>query len=229
MEIHFSDHHALCAFPASLGQLNQALAEIGLADGQAVIVLVGGYIPEGHEEVTQRAIEVIAAFAEENPAAIICGGTTVGIMGSIGQIRAALGYKFPLLGITLENRATWPNGPRGKKFLWWGKERWPLSPGYSHFLLVPGDQFGEDSPWLVEAATCLSQGVRSVTVLANGGGVARKDVSLSLDNHRPVVILAGTGRLADELVGQPGKTPLATIVQAGDGKALRDELQRQVG
>jgi len=73
--------------------------------------------------VTQKATEVMATFAEENGALIICGGSVVGIIGSIGQMRAAHRYGFPLLGITLENLVTWPNGPRSKGFLSWRQER----------------------------------------------------------------------------------------------------------
>lgn len=224
-DIHFAEHHALCAFPASIGQLNQALAELDLAEGRPVIVLVGGYIPEENAKTTQEAIESIAAFAETNNILIICGGTVVGIMGSIGSTRLAHGYQFPLLGITLENLVSWPQGPRSRRLLWWGRERWPLSTGYSHFILVPGEKFGEDSPWIADAATYLSRGSRSVTILANGGGVTRKDIGLSLECNRPVIALAGTGRLADEITEQPDRPSLVTSVQAENVNTLRRALQ----
>jgi hypothetical protein len=148
-------------------------------------------------------------------------------MGSIGQIRAAHRYGFPLLGITLEKLVTWPNGPRSKRFLWWREERWPLALGYSHFLLAPGEKFGEDSPWLAEAASCLSRGHKSVTVLANGGGVARKDVALSMEMGRPVIVLAGTGRLADAMANEANKSALVTTVQAINAPVLREALHSQ--
>ena len=66
-------------------------------------------------------------------------------------------------------------------------------------MLVPGDAFGDESPWIVEIATQLSQEHQSITVLANGGAVSRKDIELSLAHERPVIALQGTGRFADEL------------------------------
>ena len=205
--------------------MSEALAELNLQCGRPVIVLVGGYIPGENAKATQQAIESISAYAEKNDLLIICGGTVVGVMGSIGSTRLARGYQFPLLGITLKNLASWPKGPRSSRFLWWGRERWPLSTGYSHFMLVPGNRFGEDSPWLADAATSLSQDSRSVTVLANGGSVARKDIGLSLECNRPVIALAGTGRLADEMAVQPDRSALITPVQAEDENMLWKTLQ----
>jgi hypothetical protein len=224
-EILFSDHRSLGVFPENRNQLSEALNELGLLGSYKVIVLIGGYIPDVNATVTQTAIEIIAAFAEENNITIICGGTTVGIMGSIGQTRLSYGYQFPLLGITLKNLVSWPDGLQSNRFLWWGRERWPLSSGYSHFMLVPGEQFGEDSPWIAEAASCLSQRDRSVTILANGGGVARKDIDFSLANNRPVIVLAGTGRLADELAAQPGEPSRRIAVQANDRNEIVDAIQ----
>lgn len=227
--IQFPDHRALCVFPDSRESLPQAISELNLKDSYPVIVLIGGYIQRPHEETTQKAVEAIAAFAEENGALVVCGGTEVGIMGSIGQTRAAHRYGFPLLGITLEPLVTWPKGPQSKRFLWWRKERWPLASGYSHFILAPGEKFGEDSPWLADAAGCLSRADRSVTILANGGGVARKDVALSIEMGRGVLVLAGTGRLADSIASEPNKPDLVTIVQARNEVELRAVLQIHLG
>lgn len=225
MDLQFPDPRPLCVFPDRREQLPQALSELGLRGNCPVIVLIGGFIQGQHAQVTHRAIEVLAAFAEENGALIICGGSDLGVMDSIGQTRAAHRYTFPLLGVNLEDPVTWPNGPRAKQFLWWGTERWPLATGYSHFILAPGSQYGEDSPWIAEAATCLSRGNSSVTILANGGSVARKDVSLSLENGRPVIALAGTGRLADEIANQPNHSSLVVIVSAHDEHALKHAIR----
>jgi hypothetical protein len=224
-EIRFSDHKSLCVFPENRNQLSDALNELGLTGRYPVIVLIGGYIPDVNATVTQTAIETIVAFAAENNIAIVCGGTTVGIMGSIGQTRLSHGYQFSLLGITLKKLASWPGGQRSNRFLWWGRERWPLSTGYSHFILVPGEQFGEDSPWIVDAASCLSVGNRSVTILANGGGVARKDIDLSLAKDRPVIVLAGTGRLADELAVQSRDHSKMLAVRADDRNEIVSAIQ----
>lgn len=149
----------------------------------------------------------------------------MGVMAEIGQIKARNGYKFPLVGITPKELVTWPGGPRSTKFLWWGKQLWQLEPHYSHFILVPGSEFGDESPWIVDTATLLSKDQRSVTILINGGEVSRKDIQLSLENGRPVIALSRTGRLADELARQPERNKLITVLPVNAEKSIAEAVQ----
>jgi hypothetical protein len=212
--IRFPGQQVLCVFPDQPANLEQAIATLGLKDGYPVIVLIGGNIIERQEVITQRAIQTLSQIAEDTKALVICGGTDMGVMAEIGETRLRNGQQFPLIGITLESLVTWPDGPRSTKFLWWGKERWMLAPHYSNFILVPGSKFGEESPWIVDAATLLSKGHRSVTILINGGEVSRKDIELSVEKGRPVIALGGTGRLANELASEPDKDSLITAIPA---------------
>lgn len=227
-KINFSDQQTLCVFPSERSDLPQAISELGLKGSYPVIVLIGGAVEKMQVDSTRRAIESISQTAEDINAVFICGGTDMGIMADIGQIRAQKGYRFPLVGITPENLVTWPGGPHSTKFLWWGEERWPLESHYSHFILVPGSEFGDESPWIVEAATLLSKGHGSVTILMNGGAVSRKDIDLSLEKGRPVIALSRTGRLADELARQPMRNELISVIPVHAlqriGEAIRAAL-----
>jgi hypothetical protein len=144
----------------------------------------------------------------------------------MGQMRRESGYTFPLVGIAPEALVTWADGPQSTKFLWWGTKRWQLEPHYSHFILVPGSEFGDESPWIVETATLLSKRHQSVTILINGGEVSRKDIDLSLENGRPVIALSRTGRLADELAGDPDRSKLITVVPANLEQRITESIQR---
>jgi hypothetical protein len=135
-------------------------------------------------------------------------------MSEIGHTRRRNHHKFPLVGIAPAELVTWPRGPESTKFLWWGKQRWQLESHYSHFILVPGNHFGDESPWIIDTATLLSRNQRSVTILINGGEVSRKDIELSLESGRPVIALSRTGRLADELARQPERNKLITVIPA---------------
>jgi SLOG in TRPM, prokaryote len=210
--INFPDQQTLCVFPAERSKLSQAISELGLNDHYPVIVLIGGEIDEQEAAVTQRAMQAMSRVAEDISAVVICGGTDMGVMAEIGRIRSRNGYKFPLVGVTPEALVTWPSGPRSTKFLWWGKQLWQLESHYSHFILVPGSQFGDESPWIVDTASLLSKEHRSVTILINGGEVSRKDIELSLEHGRPVIALSRTGRLADELARQPERNKLITVI-----------------
>ena len=149
----------------------------------------------------------------------------MGVMAEIGKIRSRNHYKFPLVGIAPEELVAWPGGLRNTKFLWWGIERWQLESHHTHFILVPGGQFGDESPWIVDTATILSGGRRAVTILINGGEVSRKDIELSLEYGRPVIALSGTGRLADELSRQPNRNKLIAVVSANDEQRIIEVVQ----
>jgi hypothetical protein len=224
-KIYFPDQQALCIFPDERSNLAQAISELGLKGHYPVIVLIGGEIDEQQAEVTWRAIQTISKTAEDMNAVVICGGTDMGVMAEIGQIRSRNGYKFPLVGVTPEELVTWPGGPHSTKFLWWGKQRWQLESHYSHFILVPGNQFGDESPWIVDTATILSKDHQSVTILINGGEVSRKDIELSLENGRPVIALSRTGRLADELASQPERDKLITVVPVNAEQRIAEVVQ----
>lgn len=223
-KINFMDEQALAAFPVDHADLLQVFPEFKLEHGHPVIVLIGGNVAEEYKGITLQAIQTIAKVAEDLQAIVITGGTDMGIMAQIGEVRWRSQYKFPLFGIAPENQVTWPDGPSNTKFLWWGRERWPLAKHYSYFILTPGHEFGDESPWIVDAATLLSQEHRSVTVLINGGEVSRKDVELSLDKGRPVIVLSHTGRLADELANQPLRDRLISIVPANAVEQITDIL-----
>jgi hypothetical protein len=225
IKISFPEQQALCVFPGERSDLAQAISELQLEDNYPVIVLIGGGIDEQQADVTRRAIQTISRLAEDMNAVVICGGTDMGVMAEIGQMRWRNHYKFPLIGVTPEELVTWPGGPDSTNVLWWGTKRWELEPHYSHFILVPGSEFGDESPWIVDTATLLSKGRRSVTILINGGEVSRKDIELSLENGRPVIVLSRTGRLADELSRQPVRHKLITVAPANAEKRIIELIQ----
>jgi hypothetical protein len=111
----------------------------------------------------------------------------------MGQARAEAGGTFPLIGVAAEGTVTFPNATNSRS------EAWPLEPHHTHFVLVPGSNWGDESPWIARVASILANGLPSVTVLVNGGKIAFEDVSQSIKAGRPVVVIAGSGRTADTL------------------------------
>lgn len=221
----FKNQKTICVFPDDRTHLAKAMSELRLQGSYPVIVLIGGEIDAQHAEATQLALETIAKTAESLHLVIVSGGTNMGVMAAIGQIREQNHYKFPLIGIAPEDLVTWPGGPRGTKFLWWGKQRWQLESHYSHFLLVPGSHFGDESPWIVDAATLLSKGRKSATILLNGGEVSRQDIQLSLSIGRPTIALSRTGRLADEIARDPNRDKAITVIPANAEKQIVEALR----
>ena len=224
-KINFPGREVLCVFPGERSELVQAISELPLNASYPVIVLIGGAIDAQQADATRRAIQTISGVAEEMQAAVICGGTDMGVMAEMGRIRWKSGYTFPLIGVAPEALVTWTDGPHSTRFLWWGKKRWQLEPHYSHFILVPGSEFGAESPWIVDTASILSKNQPSVTILINGGEVSRKDIELSLENGRPVIAVSRTGRLADELARQPTRSKLVRVVPATAEQRIVEVLQ----
>lgn len=182
--------------------LSQSLEVLNLPSSSPIIVLVGGadHIEETYMSRIYKANQVIAGIAEELKAIILDGGTNSGVMASIGQARVDGGYKFPLVGVAAESLVSWP----GKKSSANQNDHGgaPLEPNHTHFIFVPGVSWGDESPWISKIATLIAGNNPSLTVLLNGGDISRKDVELSLEVNRSVVVFEGTGRLADELASE---------------------------
>jgi len=119
-----------------------------------------------------------------------------------------------------------------------------LEPNHTHFLLTPGDTWGDESPWLAQASVLLSGDTEpGVTILLNGGDVAWRDTVESLCRGRRVLVVSGTGRAADELarevvpgdaMGEGGKGGLAWAFKEGglievvDGSESVEGLRERV-
>ena len=216
---------ALCALPNDIDELEQAVIQMGLVD-RPVIVLIGGHILPEHTHVTLQAIEVLTKVAEVLDAALICGGTDLGVMAAVGKARGRNGYQFPLIGIAPEGIVTWPEGPRNGSLVLSGNEREQLEPHHSHFILVPGNQFGDETKWIVRAATMIAAGGnKSVTLLVNGGKVSQHDVEEGLRADRPLIVLAGTGRLADEIANHHVRNSMIKVIPAQNRRLLAETLR----
>lgn len=177
-------------------ELSEALLTIGLHRTRPTLVLVGGASGIGEADkarLQQLFTDKIAPLAQELGVAVVDGGTDAGIMRFMGQARTQSGGTFPLIGVAALGTVIVPNVPAPSS------DAAPLEPNHTHFILVPGTNWGDESPWLAYIATVLSQGFPSATIVVNGGEITFQDVSYSVQANRPVVTLDGTGRTADKL------------------------------
>jgi hypothetical protein len=74
-----------------------------------------------------------------------------------------------------------------------------LDSNHTHFFLIPGSDWGDESSWIAKIATAVAGDEKSITILVNGGDISRTDVEYGLLENRPAFIMRGTGRLADEI------------------------------
>jgi hypothetical protein len=75
--------------------------------------------------------------------------------------------------------------------------------------MVDGSDWGDETPTMLEVTGLLAGSEPSVGVLAGGGEIAAEEVHGHLLARRPVIVLAGSGRLADRVVEALGRgTPV---------------------
>ena len=193
----FPNGHAARAIRVyRLAELSSALRELGIHYPRPTIVLVGGASGVSGDELTHLHrffVKVLAALAESGGAAIVDGGTDAGVMRLMGQARAELKAIFPLIGVAATGTIAFTPEVLARP------QNELLEPHHSHFMLVPGSQWGDESPWIAHVADELAGQKPSVTVLVNGGEIAWDDIAESVEATRPVIVIEGSGRTADAL------------------------------
>lgn len=181
-----------------------------LGPPRPVLVVVGGaggLSPADSQQLAHLFDAVIAPYAQHHGLVVVDGGTDYGVMQLMGRSRARHGGTFPLVGVVVHSKVRWPQQTAAD-------DSATLEGNHSHFVLVPGDRWGDESLWLAQVATQAAGSEPSLTLLINGGLIAlQEDVPHSLAHQRPVVVLAGSGRAADQVAaalapgGGPAKSP----------------------
>ncbi|MBM2621368.1 hypothetical protein JIG36_38285 [Actinoplanes sp. LDG1-06] len=186
------DRTAVAAFVTDPGAVPAAVASLGLPAPRPVLVMVGGAGGLTGSALAPVFTGLIAPAIRSLGAVAVDGGTDAGVMRLLGSARAA-GAPFPLVGVAALGTVTYP-GHTGTN-----PHAAPLDRHHSHFVLAPGNTWGDEVPYMGAVASTLAGGCPSVTVLANGGDIALLDAEHSLAQRRPVLVLAGTGRSADKI------------------------------
>jgi SLOG in TRPM, prokaryote len=191
--------------------LLQTLNALAIPHPRPTLVLVGGASQLGEPEFQQvRSLftEVLVPLAEKWRAVVVDGGTDAGVMRLMGQARAAANATFALVGVCPTDLVITPM----QKPL---QDAVPLEPNHTHFVMVQGDRWGDESETLAKVATAIAGGMPSVTVLINGGEITWQDAKANVDEGRSLIVVEGTGRTADILA--------AALDQAAQGEAGQDE------
>ena len=208
--------------------LPRLLEEAGLSSGP-VLVLVGGAGGLGADDeagLTVLIRDYLVPVVVRAGASIVDGGTDAGIMRVIGSARSDAGAQFQLVGVAAAGTVPSPgDAPEDDAEA-------AVDSNHTHIVLVPGADWGDESPWLSEVASVLSAGYPSATLLVNGGEIAYTDVQHSLTAGRPLIVLAGSGRTADAIASAAGNpsaderaqrisaSPLVRVVSLGTADSL---------
>lgn len=169
--------------------------EIPLA--HPVLVIVGGaskLCEKDYARLQSFFLQVIAPLAESLNMRVIDGGTDAGVMQLIGKARKAINASFPLIGVAPIGLMNFPGNPCDLS-----ADAALPEPNHTHFVLIPGAQWGDESPWIAQIATTLAAGQPSIAILANGGEITWRDAQQNIAADRPVIVIEGSGRTADVL------------------------------
>jgi SLOG in TRPM, prokaryote len=221
-QVSFPNHRATALHVNASMPLTDALSALGF-DGQhyPVIVIIGGaskLSDADFQRVRRLFFEVLAPIAQKWQACVVDGGTDAGIMRLMGQARTAIGGDFPLVGVTPIDLACLPGQPPASP------DAATLEPHHTHFLLVPGSNWGDESDDLAQVATALAGKLPSVTLLINGGEVTWQDAAQSIQSGRSLITIDGSGRTADLLAaglrGEPTDIRAVPLVASGQVQSL---------
>jgi hypothetical protein len=211
------------------------LRSTGLDVSRPVVVLIGGATGLADAEVDGLADYLrrhVVPLVVRVGAAVVDGGTDAGVMRAVGRARRDSGETFPLIGVVARGVLAADARTTTDRL-----DTSDLEPNHTHIVLVPGQAWGDEVPWLGRIASAVAQSQPSVTLLVNGGEIAYQDVAESLRRDRPVVVLAGSGRTADDVAAAADErasasaeardlaaSPLTVVVPYRDGPTLAEVL-----
>ena len=187
--------------------------QLRLSKPKLIILIFGG--ASGNLDTSDTSITIlhqilddVLQYAADNDAIIIDGGTKSGIMEIVGQRASKIeqSKKPIILGvapaglISLFNSTKQEDNYKNEGDNDRENDKVLLDPNHSHFVLVEGDKWGDETIKLFEIASSLSTSdIPIVALLAGGGRISKKEILFCINQNWPVIVIEKTGYLADEI------------------------------
>jgi hypothetical protein len=195
---------------------------LGLTTSAPVLTVAGttSMLDPGVAEQLLPVLKAVAASASARHAAIVTGGTDAGV--------------FHLLRLALESAPRRPDHvigvapdglvmPTGSAVAL-GSKRAPIDPSLSVLVRVEGDQWGDETAVLSGVVAEIAGPEPAAMLLVGGGDVTRAELVEHLRRGRSIVVVDGTGRLADLVASgtfADDDGDLRALVLAGDVQVVR--------
>lgn len=214
-----NEHQAQAVIIPAHAQPEEIIQHIGIQLSPTIFI-TGGASKMMEEDIqrVREIIDTVAAFAEKHQATILDGGTESGVMHMIGESRRRNNYTFQLVGVSPLGRVSFPGYKNPN-------EEATLEDSHTHFVLVEGKEWGDESTTLL-GLTLAASGNKTypaVGILINGGQIAKQEVYLAATEkyHLPMIVLDGSGRAADDIAtafktGRANQKILQAILRGGD-------------
>ncbi|MEA5463401.1 hypothetical protein [Leptothoe sp. PORK10 BA2] len=181
----------------------KALSILGLQGPTPTLLVIGGashMTSESQAKLLQFFNDTLAPLSKTLGITVLDGGTDAGVIHMMGEARHHVSGRFDLIGVAPLRRVIFPDSEPFPQTT--NDHDYPpvdLEPHHTHFFLVPGENWGSESRWLAKFSSVLASPLPSMTILINGGQVSLMDLRLNLELGRQVTIIAGSGRLADQV------------------------------
>jgi hypothetical protein len=167
---------------------------------RGLLVLNGGteeLPPEIDARLRSWLRDGLASVVIEQHLTVVTGGTDAGIFRLFGEGVDGRSTA-PCIGVAPAGLVAWAESENAGRETG-GEDRVPLEPHHTHFVLVEGSRWGDETEVLLSLVGALASEAPSLAVLANGGSISKHEVLAHVRARREVVVLAGSGRLADEI------------------------------
>ena len=192
------------------------LRTLGLSSSHPVVAVFGSTAALAPElgAALAPSMRALLQAAADHDAVVVTGGTDSGIFHLLGTCVAGVQPTPLLVGVAPAGRIrSTPSSDDGDGLA-------GIEPHHRTVVLAPGARWGDETGVLSLLVSAVSKDLIAVGVLVGGGDVTRVELREHLSRGRPVIVLRGSGRLADEVAdgslrsGEDGD--LAALVAAGD-------------
>jgi hypothetical protein len=192
---------ATVVVPPATTPMADIISALGLGQPGDVLLIVGD-AAELEAEVEAQLIQLfsrgLARAAADANARLVDNGRQTSISAITGRGVADRGYKSPLVGVAPAAKIAYPgDSAQGEA----------LEAHHSHFVLTEGDEWGDETEALFQFVEALAGPNQVVVVLVNGGETAKEQILQSVRQGWPVIIIRGSGGLADEIADLWQKRP----------------------
>ncbi|WP_033441744.1 hypothetical protein [Saccharothrix sp. NRRL B-16314] len=187
---------------------------LGLPRGRPALAVFGSADPPDTDlaATVLPVLRAVLAAAAREDAVVITAGADVGVTHLVGLAAESLDGRWPrLVGVAPSGRVAAEDGEPAE-----GEVR--LNVNHDTAVLVPGSRWGEEAPALFRTVDAVAGSKRpALALLIGGDDLARAALVDHLGRDRPLLVLAGTGALADEIAagGLDGDDDLAVLVRSG--------------
>jgi type II secretory pathway pseudopilin PulG len=165
----------------------------------SALIMISGDTENLDEIIQQRLTQLlsrgVARAAVDVNAVLMDDGKTSGLVAMTGQGVADRGYKSPLIGVASAAQVTYP----GQSETPARSEATPLEPNHTHFVLVDAQNTAREIEFRYNLGAALATNMPTLTILANGTEQSRTEILQAVRLGWPIIVLSGTGQLADEI------------------------------